>query len=269
MIGSLVNGRDAESLSILDRGLQFGDGLFETIAVVGGRPALWSRHLQRLALGCRRLGIPPPDETLLEKEARSLIGEHQLAVLKIIITRGCSRRGYKPPQEQAPTRILELFPWQGPDSAPRSFDLRICRQRLGDQPGYAGLKHLNRLEQVLAQRELAGGEGLMLDREGFVVSGTMSNLFLLMDDELLTPPIDRCGIAGVVRELVLDTARAAGRSVREQRIRRQALEGAQALFLTNSLMGIVPAASLEGRPLEIRHHPLLQKARERVFSADG
>ncbi len=271
MIRSLVNGSEGSTLSILDRGLQFGDGLFETIAVHEGRPCLWRRHLERLFLGCSRLGIPAPEAGLLEEEARRLVGDAENAVLKILLTRGTSERGYRARPDATPTRILALFPWSGPPAEGRPLPAVFCRQRLGSHPGLGGLKHLNRLEQVLARREFDEGEGLMRDEEGFVVEGTASNLFLVRGGELSTPVIDRCGVAGVVRQLVLDLAERMGRPVRLARITPAELEAAEGLFLTGSLIGIRPVDRLDGRPRSVRldHHPVLEAAAGRVFTADG
>ena len=267
MIASLINGRPGDRIAVLDRGLQYGDGLFETIAVVDGRPALWKRHLDRLALGCRQLGIPMPDPDLLRAEADRLIGDRATAILKIIVTRGAGGRGYVPPADAEPTRILELFDWTGPERRPLA--LRTCRQRLGIQPGLGGLKHLNRLEQVLARRECPADEGLLLDTEGFVVEGIASNLFLLIQGRLHTPLIDRCGVAGVVRELVLETARRrAHQPVVVRRILPNELEEAEGLFLTSSLIGVVPVDALDGqtRAVNVRHHPILEEVAGLVFT---
>ncbi len=271
MIGSLVNGQAGSSLSLLDRGLQYGDGLFETIAVVESRPALWQRHWERLLLGCRLLGIPEPDREVMEQEVAGLIGDRSFAVLKIIVTRGASERGYRPPDRVSPTRILELFSWEGPSTSPGALAVDLCRQRLGEQPGYAGLKHLNRLEQVLAQRELSSPEGIMLDSEGNLVSGTMSNLFLVIEGRLHTPIIDRCGVAGVVRSLVLETARRMRQPVTVRRIEASELEQAEGLFLTSSLLGIVPVSAVAGQEKVVRltHHPVMEAAAAKVFTADG
>ncbi len=270
MLRSLVNGEPEDRLSLDDRGLQFGDGLFETLAVVDGRPCLWQRHLERLVLGCRRLRLPAPDERRLWDEARRLIGDTSTAVLKILITRGPSERGYRAPDEVRPTRVLQLFQWAGPGSEPVS-NLVVCRQRLGGHPGLGGIKHLNRLEQVLARFEFDEGEGLMLDEEGYAVEATSANLFLLLDGRLHTPLVDRCGVAGVVRSLVLDTARRKGHPVRVGRIPIEDVKRAEGLFLTSSLLGIrsVRAFDGEARKVRIDHHPVLEAAARRVFTFDG
>jgi 4-amino-4-deoxychorismate lyase len=270
LIASLINGEERDHLFVLDRGLQFGDGLFETIAVVEGRPALWHRHMKRLLQGCRQLGIPAPDPGLLFDEARKLIGERSTAVLKLLLTRGRSERGYRSPGKAAsPTRILELFEWEGPNEPFREIPLRICRQRLGIQPGLGGLKHLNRLEQVLARSEFEAGEGVMLDVEGFLVEATASNLFLLVEGQLHTPLIDRCGVAGVVRELVLDTAREQHQPVTVRRILPGELEEAEGVFLTSSLLGVAVAGTIEGTGKKVwgRHHPVMETVASRVFGS--
>ena len=147
--------------------------------------------------------------------------------------------------------------------------MRICRQRLGTQPGYAGLKHLNRLEQVLARSEFDSGEGLMLDEEGCLVEGTSSNLFLLLDGRLHTPIIDRCGVAGVVRSLVLEVAREMRQPVVVRRILPEELEQAEGIFLTGSLLGIRAVDDIEGvrKQVRVSHHPVMEEAARRVFVA--
>ena len=269
MTAALVNGREAESLPLFDRGLQFGDGLFETLAVVDGRPALWERHLRRLQKGCRQLGLTMPDPHDLWQEAQRLLQGRSTAILKIILTRGCSERGYAFDPDLPPNRILACFPWSGPTARP--LPARHCRQRLGEQPGYAGLKHLNRLEQVLARRECPQGEGLMQDTHGALVSGIASNLFLVFDGRLHTPIIDRCGVAGVVRESILELAHQRRQPVVVRRIAVDELEEAEGLFFTSSLLGVVPIDTLDGRPwaARITHHPLLAEAARRAFTQDG
>ena len=156
----LVNGVPTEMVPVQDRGFQYGDGLFETLAIREGRPLRWLAHMERLARDCAILGIPAPPEAVLAAEADRLCSEQQRCVLKLTVTRGCGGRGYAPPPEPEPTRVLALHDWP---AYPRSFwnegiSAVVCRTRLAHQPQLAGLKHLNRLEQVLARRELAGSE---------------------------------------------------------------------------------------------------------------
>lgn len=263
---TLVDGLSGATLPVADRGLQYGDGVFETIAVLDGRPCLWERHLARLREGCDRLGLPAPDPGVLAAEAQSLAAGCARAVLKVIVTRGDGGRGYRPPSPAVSRRILALAPWPAYPDAWRTEGVRVrwCATRLGHQPRLAGIKHLNRLEQVLARAEWDDPEvpeGLMLDLDGHVVSGTQSNLVVLRRGTALTPPLDRCGIAGVVRALALETLRAAGIAVREARLTREEVNDADALFLTSALIGCWPVRELDGRALDPRALPPLLAAR--------
>jgi 4-amino-4-deoxychorismate lyase len=248
----LINGKPGDTVSALDRGLQYGDGLFETLAVVGGEPALWERHMRRLESGCRRLGLPSPPHELLLSEWCAAIGAGQRGVLKILLTRGVGGRGYRPPSTAEPTRIIVFYPWpEYPQHWWRDgIRLRVCATRLGENPALAGLKHLSRLEQVLARAEWDDpgiAEGLMLNPSGHVVEGTMTNLFLLRDGTLITPDLSRCGVAGIMRGVVMDMARERGIPVTERTLALQELARADALFVTNSLIGIWPVRELDGR----------------------
>ncbi|MCG5500515.1 aminodeoxychorismate lyase [Ectothiorhodospira lacustris] len=251
----LVNGRPALLLPVNDRGLQYGDGLFETLRIRQGRPAHWQRHLERLREGCRRLGFEMPDAVVLETEARLIAAEYPEGILKLMVTRGSGPRGYRPPVAPSPTRILTGSPV--PDTPPGwrrdGVQVRICRMRLSSNPALAGIKHLNRLEQVLARSEWDDEhqEGLMLDGEHRVVEGTMSNLFLIRDGALLTPWLDRCGVAGITRGRIMDIAAAMGVACTQTRIGPQDLFRADGLLLCNTLIGIWPVRCLEGRPLPV------------------
>ncbi len=246
---ALINGSEANCLPVSDRGLQYGDGLFETLAVRDGAPCLWHAHLDRLARGADRLGIPCPPQELLLRECRQLAGGESTGVVKIILTRGSGGRGYGPPEGPQPSRILTLHPWPDypPDWGEQGVEVIFCRTRLGENPVLAGLKHLNRLEQVLARsewRDRGIAEGLMQDIRGRIIGGTMSNLFLVRAGRLLTPRLDTCGIAGTVRDLVLRIAGAFGSKVLERDIMRADLFAADGLFLTNALIGVWPVRRL-------------------------
>ena len=240
-----VNGEITGQVAVLDRGFQYGDGLFETIAVAGGRPEFWERHLRRLAHGCQRLGIPSPDPAILEVEAQDLCAGASRAILKLVVTRGTGGRGYAPPREATPTRILSLHPW--PEFPPAWWRdgvcVRLCRARLGLNPGLAGLKHLNRLEQVLARAEWEEAEiaeGLMLDFRGRVIEGTRSNLFLIKEGRLITPALEESGVAGIIREVVLEIAEEWGMAVEIGELRPEELLDADEAFLTNSAIRLWP-----------------------------
>jgi 4-amino-4-deoxychorismate lyase len=252
----LVNGQAQDHIAVADRGLHYGDGLFETIAVKGGQPRLWERHWRRLSTGCRRLGIAQPDPEMLREEARRVSLDVDRGVLKIILTRGAGGRGYRPPHTEQATRIMATYPWPAYPEAnwQQGVAVRICTTRLGRNPALAGMKHLNRLEQVLARsewREPHIAEGLMLDDDGHVIAGTMSNLFIVAAQGLLTPVLAACGVAGVMRSVILDLAAELGIAWQEAPLRLEDLHRADEVFLTNALIGIWPVGRIEQRNYSI------------------
>lgn len=241
----LVNGQAQDTVSAFDRGLLYGDGVFETIAVHNGEAQLWELHIARLRLGCERLGIAPVDSEVLAAEAAALCQTVARAVLKIIITRGPGGRGYRPPVPTTQTRIMQLHPW--PDYPERfareGIPLRICTMRMGRNPVLAGIKHLNRLEQVLARAEWDDEnipEGLLLDQQGFLIEGTMSNVFLVQRMKLVTPDLRQCGVAGVMRARLLELAADAGIRTEVRSVLVDDLYNAQEVFVCNSIIGIWP-----------------------------
>jgi len=246
----LINGIATDQLPASDRGLQYGDGLFETIAVIDGQPQLWAAHMARLNRGCEALQLPLPDSALLLKEAQQLCDESTPAVLKVIITRGSGGRGYRFPEPVNATRILSIHPW--PDFPcshyQQGITMTVCDARLGSNPALAGIKHLNRLEQVLARNEWQDSdihEGVMFDVDGNVVEGTMSNLFMVEGDTLITPSLSKCGINGVMRETVLALAAQLGITTRVEAIPLARLKAASGCFVTNSIIGLWPVRTLD------------------------
>lgn len=247
----LVNGQST-GIDPADRGLAYGDGLFETMAAHDGRIRWLDLHLDRLEEGCRRLEIPAPSRRLLAGEIETLCPRKGRVVVKLIVTRGPGARGYPPPESPAPTRVLAVSQWPDyPDSRYRDgISVRTCRLRLGENPALAGIKHLCRLEQVLALLELRGQpvqQGLMLDASGTVAQGTSSNVFIVAGGELATPSLARCGIKGVMRRVVLEASRALAIRAEEREIVPNELLGADEVFMTNALFGIWPVTELDGR----------------------
>ncbi len=248
MLAALLNGKPTTATQPTNL---FGDGLFETIAIRQGQPCLWTYHLQRLQQGCRRLGYPAPEPDQLLAEAQQLAHPHTQAVLKIVLSIPPVPRGYQRPAEALPNRYLSCLPWpQQPlyQAVDIPIHLQTCQTRLGCQPLLAGIKHLNRLEQILARRELQppADEGVMCDQQGSVIEGIMSNLLLLDAAGYVTPPVEACGIAGVVRQLMLDMAAQQGIPVRVATQSLAELRQAQAVYVMNSLLGVRPVASLDG-----------------------
>jgi 4-amino-4-deoxychorismate lyase len=239
----LVNGAAADSVAATDRGLAYGDGVFRTLLARGRVPIAWVRHYRKLAGDCAALDLPCPAEEVLAQELARALDVSGPQVAKIIVTRGSGPRGYAPPGQPSPTRIVMAGPLP---EYPGEFEqlgveVHVCRTRLASQPRLAGVKHLNRLENVLARaewRDPAVPEGLMMDDEGHVVGGTQSNLFLVEEGRLVTPPLARCGVAGVTRDRVMEAAAARGVSCREEPISPARLLGAEAALLVNSVIGV-------------------------------
>lgn len=230
------------TVSVHDRGFNYGDGVFETIRVRDGEPEWWDAHLARLARGCAVLGIATPAARDLRAQARAQLDTRAEGVLKIVVTRGIGSRGYSPAQTGAPTVAITLHDLPAPLA---SVAVRWCDLRLSQQPALAGLKHLNRLENVLARAEwddAAIGEGLLRDADDRVVCATAANLFIVRDGRARTPRIDRCGVAGIARAWVM-----AQLPVEEADLSVDDVESADELFLTSSLRGILPVARLGHR----------------------
>ena len=236
-----------DAIAADDRGVAYGDGLFETMRAHRGELPWWDAHWTRLQAGARRLRIVLPDPKQVRVEAAHLLSG-QDAVLKLIVTRGSSGRGYAPDADHTPTWILSAHPL--PPAAPaEGIAVRWCETRLALQPALAGMKHCNRLEQVLARTEWLdpvasdrdAAEGLLRSMEGDVVCATAANLFVLRDGVWITPRIDRCGVAGVCRAWAMEALTAT-----QSRIAVTDVETAEAVFLCNAVRGILPVARLGG-----------------------
>jgi len=269
MSTALINGAPGENISVHDRGFQYGDGLFETLAVMNGAPLLWGRHMQRLFHGAARLGINAPDENLLRHEAEQLGRGVERAVLKIILTRGVSGRGYAPDKQAQTTRTVSLSPWPDYPVELRTHGVaaQFCRTMISRNQATAGIKHLNRIEQVLARAELEQDrrEGLMCDEFGHVIEGTMTNLFIVSRDSLLTPDLSHSGVEGVMRGLVLERAVELSLEARVVGIDKSDVLQADEVFLTNCLIGLWPV-----RRIEAKEYPLgriTQRIQEAIVDA--
>jgi 4-amino-4-deoxychorismate lyase len=247
---SWIDGQSAELLSVKDRGLAYGDGLFATLGVRHGVPQLLERQLARLALGCRRLALPC-EQSLLRNELLAFAAQMGEGVLKLIITRGDGQRGYAAPQPCQVRRILQAAPLPSYPAVNAAHGVQLfpCLTRLAEQPLLAGIKHLNRLEQVLARAEWQSdmyAEGLMCDATGRVVEAVYSNLFVVQAGQLLTPALTRCGVAGVMRAELLAQAMQLGITVLEQDLSYAQLLAADEVFVCNSLYGVWPVCGLAG-----------------------
>jgi 4-amino-4-deoxychorismate lyase len=239
----LINGDAANPVSPADRGLAYGDGLFETLRISQGRIVFLAEHLARMQAGCQRLGLPF-DPSAFEPDLERLLQEsgNNDAVLKLLVTRGAGGRGYRPAADVIPTRIASLHPL--PPITNTGAKAFVCRTRLAHQPALAGIKHLNRLEQVLASQEWPDDsfmEGLMLDYQDHLIEGTRSNLFMVTDGHICTPDLQACGVAGILRQFLLEQLTPAPAITK---IDLPALFRADELFFCNSVLGILPVSSL-------------------------
>ncbi|MGR2738833.1 aminodeoxychorismate lyase [Billgrantia sp. Q4P2] len=233
---------DHTQVPVDDRGLAYGDGLFETVLVRDGAPLLWPQHMARLARGCRVLGIPMPASA--ELDGLPALGGAGLKVLKLVLTRGSGGRGYLPPLAAEP-RLL----WQLSDFMPQArrweagVRVRHCELRLGIQPLLAGLKHLNRLENVLARSEWDDpkvAEGLLCDSQGSLIEATCMNLFWQRQGRLETPRLDGCGVAGTLRAALMERL-----PIMEVTMGPEVLVDAEAVWLGNSIQGLWPIVRLD------------------------
>ena len=247
MLDCLVDGEISSHVSAADRGLQYGDGLFETLAVQHGLPRFWQLHMDRLAVGFELLSLKPVPQNVLLREVQTVSAGRTNCVVKIIITRGESGRGYAPAVASEPCRVVSAHPLPADidREAMEGIRMRICQLRLAIQPALAGIKHLNRLEQVLARAEWTDPgvkEGLLLDSEDHVICGVASNIFLVGGGRLLTPRMDRCGVRGVMRSAVLKAFKP---RCEQRRVTIDMLPEAEEVFVCNSVRGIVPVNRID------------------------
>lgn len=244
-----VNGQMQSSVAIDDRAIQYGDGLFETIAIRNNEPRLWRLHIERLARGCQRLDIAMPAEQDLLNGLRIALIESGIdthcAVAKIIVTAGTSERGYGRGTADNPGVLIRAYPAAPlpPTSYSHGIEVIICETRLATGSPSSGLKTLNRLEQVLARAEVRGtaaAEGLTMDAMSQLVCGTMSNLFFVVNGQVCTPSLELCGVEGVMRRHIIECMQAQGTTIDVRAINESELDTVAEMFIANSQIGVVP-----------------------------
>jgi 4-amino-4-deoxychorismate lyase len=258
MNACLINGTATHSVSTSDRGLQYGDGVFETIAVHHGMMSFWAAHYARLVQGCERLQILVPSEAVLLQEIDQLKQNQLDAVIKIILTRGDSKRGYRIPNPAQTRRIVQCFPY--PDY-PKSYATNgiaviFCKTPVSENKYLAGIKHLNRLDNVMASSEWSDSniaEGFMLDASGHVIQGTKSNIFCVQEGVLHTPDLSCAGVAGIMRFEVLRIAKTLQIPINIGPITQAQLLKADEIFITNSIIGLWPVARIDQQIFTIGH----------------
>lgn len=253
---TLVDGKPADTIPADDRGLAYGDGVFRTLAVHAAQAQLWKRHYAKLTADCQALRLEPPAENLLLADLALITACLPDCALRITITRGSGGRGYAIPETVIPRRIMtaSALPEYPPEWITHGVTVRYCRQKLATQTTLAGIKHLNRLENVLARAEWQDpsiAEGLLLDDNGSVIEGTRCNLFLVeQGNTLITPDLSNCGVAGVTRDAVIELASRNGMTCHTEIVSRERLEAADEVLLVNSLIGAWPVARIGTRTWE-------------------
>ncbi|MFT4634967.1 MAG: 4-amino-4-deoxychorismate lyase [Chitinophagales bacterium] len=246
----LVNGKQNPQTSVSDRGFLYGQSVFETIAVINSKSCLLDLHINRLQRGCDVLSIPL-DTKILREEIQSLIKDQERAVLRVTISMGVGGRGYLNPQSPVPTRVLSLhdYPNHPTSNWDEGITLGVADIRLSHQPMLAGIKHGNRLEQVIARSQWHDNwhEALLLDQQGTVVEATQSNVFIVNADQLITPSLQLAGVEGVAREYVMSQAHKLGLQVKIMSLSIDHIEAADEVFLTNSVIGLWPVKQLNSK----------------------
>ncbi len=235
-----------------DRGLHYGDGLFETIAVKSGSAELLDKHINRLKEGCVRLKLINIDFNNIREEIENRAENITKGVIKLIVTRGIGGRGYLAPDNMKTNYIILDYPWPNfnPDSWDKGIAVKKCDLVLSQQPLLAGIKHLNRLENVMARMELIDTEfkeGLLCDSEHNVIEATSSNVFIVVDNIIKTPILENSGVAGIMREHIIALAQENKLQLDLQEISYESLCDADEIFLTNSIIGIWPVTKLNER----------------------
>lgn len=232
----------------LDRGLQFGDGHFTTLVFKQGEPQLWAYHKQRLIEANQRLGIPFSDHALsaIEQAVSSASKEHINGVAKIIITRGNSRQGYRLPEPCDPNWYLTTSAL--PPSNDKPIRVTVAETRLGEQPLLAGLKTLNRLEQVMLHQErLAVGTDdlIVCSSNGYIIEAIQGNLFWCVDGHWYTPQLTRCGVAGVARQRIIDSQLLPALKIVEASF--EDISSVSDMFIANSVKGLIPVMQIRDK----------------------
>ena len=241
-----------EVLGYQERGLHYGDGLFETLLKIEGNVPYWDSHYQRLVKGCRQLHLPFPNQDWLESKVFEASKDKITSVIKIIVTRGNGGRGLSLPNPDQNSVFVFSYPYTPPDASP--LKLSVCNTRLPINPNLAGLKHLNRLDYVLATIELSKkpnmDEGILCDLDGFIVEGIISNLFFCKNGQIFTPSLALAGVEGIMRAKIIEYLEKIGTRVYVDRFNLEHLFEADECFLCNSVQGVRSIATIDNHQFE-------------------
>jgi len=241
----IINGEVKSNVSIFNRNMQYGDGLFETCVAKDNKVLFWDNHFARLNNGCDRLNIKKiANSVWLEdiKKALSLSSEKN-CIVKLILSRGNSLRGYSYSKDIEPVRVV-IVSQMNEYKTKETYSLEFAISGFHSNPNLAGIKHCNRLEQILARTNMLADEAIMLDENQSVVFVTQGNIYLIFGNKLITPKLERCGVIGSRRSIILELSRLTNLEVREDDISIKQLEKANEVFVSNSLIGIQPVTSI-------------------------
>lgn len=246
----IVNGENNNQVSLSDRSVQFGDGCFTTLVVTDGIPEFWSAHKQRLKQGCDRLGIQFTAWQSLEMSVHQLAQQHTSAVIKIIISRGVGGRGYGTDNTVEPSYFVSQhgFPSHYDKWQEQGISVSLSPIYLAKQPLLAGIKHLNRLEQVLIKQQLQAttfDDLIVCDSDQNIVESSAANLFWRIGQEWCTPDLSYSGVDGVMRNLVMRYFEQQSISVKLVRIGLEAILNAEQVFICNSVMKVISVKNFQ------------------------
>ena len=235
----LINGAKQSKISIFNRNIQFGDGLFETCVIENKKILFWVNHFARLNKGCEQLKISRVDESVWLSDVKKALSlcSYDRCVVKLILSRGESLRGYGFKDDIKPVRAVIVSELQKV-TFNKSFCLEYCQSGYDSNPKLAGIKHCNRLEQVLARAGLKSDEGIMLDENHNVISVTQGNIYAILGNKLITPKLDKCGVEGTRRAVILDLTKHLGIKVKVEVLSVEKLGQADEVFISNSIIGI-------------------------------
>ena len=243
---AIINGKEQSNISIFNRNFQYGDGLFETCVVNNNQILFWEKHLSRLDIGCRKLKIKNIEEEIWLKDIKKALSltSKKNCVLKLILSRGNSQRGYSYPDDILPVRVVIVSEMKNVQ-AKESFSLEYASSGYHSNPNLAGIKHCNRIEQILARSSLKRDEAIMLDENQNIISVTQGNIYFIFGQSLVTPKLDRCGVIGSRRSLILELAESIELNVEEGNVSMNDAKKADEAFISNSIMGIQSVNSIE------------------------
>ena len=243
---AIINGKEQSNISIFNRNFQYGDGLFETCVVKNNQILFWEKHLSRLDIGCRKLKIKNIEEEIWLKDIKKALSltSKKNCVLKLILSRGNSQRGYSYPDDILPVRVVIVSEMKNVQ-AKESFSLEYASSGYHSNPNLAGIKHCNRIEQILARSSLKRDEAIMLDENQNIISVTQGNIYFIFGQSLVTPKLDRCGVIGSRRSLILELAESIELNVEQGNVSMNDAKKADEAFISNSIMGIKSVNSIE------------------------